>query len=73
MKLYITSLTQEAYMTEWIPIKCYPRDFASKKEEFEYYLPMQTTVHLERLLKLFPTHRSRKEIQAELERRKDAS
>ena len=57
----------------WKPIKCYPRDFSSKKEEFEYYIPVQTTVHLERILDLFPAHRSRKAIEEELERRKSGN
>jgi hypothetical protein len=41
-----------------------------KWKNFLLILPVQTTKHLERLLKQFPNHRFRKQIEAELMSRK---
>jgi hypothetical protein len=52
-------------------MKCYPRDFKTKREEFQYYLPVQTTKHLERIIKTHPRGRYNDLIKAELKRRKE--
>jgi hypothetical protein len=58
-------------MEYWKPHKFYPRDFASKKDEFLYWLKSDgaTTKHLQLLLKAYPNHKCKNEIIEELRRR----
>ena len=57
----------------WKPFKYYPKDFATKKEEFMYRLhnEIHTTKSLLVLLDRFPQHKYKNEILKELERRKN--
>jgi hypothetical protein len=57
----------------WRPFKYYPKDFATKKEEFMYRLHngIHTTKSLLVLLDRFPQHKYKNEILTELDRRKN--
>ena len=58
-------------MDYWKQGKYYPRDFASRKDEFMYRLHngIHTTKGLQELLKAFPNHKYKNEIIEELRRR----
>lgn len=57
----------------WQPFKFYPKDFATKREEFMYRLHnnIHTTKSLLVLLDSFPQHKYKNEILTELDRRKN--